>query len=106
VKFNRENNDHSQMKEKTENNDKYDVEEEETDGTSNGLSNQLLNGSAAHPSSLGLRFFRLRLLELLQSMFTLEPIHFADAFHHPRYRLLRRFSDGEITFTEKCKRSM
>lgn len=49
---------------------------------------------------LGIRFFRLRLLELLEKMFFLEPIHFAAAFLHPRYRHLRKCSDSQIN---SCK---
>ncbi|CAF3139609.1 unnamed protein product [Rotaria sp. Silwood2] len=55
--------------------DEYDFESEESDG---------------------IRFFRLRLLELLESMFVLEPIHFAAAFLHPRYRYLRKCSNTQI----------
>lgn len=60
------------------------------------LSDDLANVNVAYLSSLGLRFFRLRLLKLLQSMFVWEPIHFAATFLHPRYRFLRRCSDGKI----------
>lgn len=52
--------------------------------------------SVVYISCLGMRFFRIRLLELLESMFKLEPIHFAAAFLHPRYRFLRRCSNSEI----------
>ncbi|CAF4477081.1 unnamed protein product, partial [Rotaria socialis] len=48
----------------------------------------------------GIRFFRLRLVELLESMFTLEPIHFAATFLHPRYRYLRKCTSAEIN---SCK---
>ena len=48
-----------------------------------------------------MRFFRIRLLELLESMFVLEPIHFAATFLHPRYRYLRKCSHDEIN---SCKR--
>jgi hypothetical protein len=44
----------------------------------------------------GIRFFRHRLIELLESMFVLEPIHFAATFLHPRYRFLRKCSHAEI----------
>ena len=49
---------------------------------------------------LGIRFFRFRLLELLDSMFILEPIHFAATFFHSRYRHLRNCSNAEI---KSCK---
>jgi hypothetical protein len=44
----------------------------------------------------GIRFFRLRLLELIECMFVLEPIHFAATFLHPRYRYLRKCSNAQI----------
>ncbi|CAF5182972.1 unnamed protein product [Rotaria magnacalcarata] len=59
--------------------DEFDLESEESDG---------------------IRFFRFRLLELLDSMFVLEPIHFAAAFLHPRYRHLRKCSTAQIN---SCK---
>ncbi|CAF3903808.1 unnamed protein product [Rotaria sp. Silwood1] len=43
-----------------------------------------------------IRFFRLRLLELLESIFVLESIHFAATFLHPRYRYLRKCSNAQI----------
>ena len=49
---------------------------------------------------LGIRFFRFRLLELLDSMFILEPIHFVATFFHSRYRHLRNCSNAEI---KSCK---
>jgi hypothetical protein len=48
----------------------------------------------------GIRFFRLRMLELLESMFVLEPIHFVATFLHPRYRYLRKCSNAQIN---SCK---
>ena len=48
----------------------------------------------------GIRFFRLRLLELLEFMVILEPIHFAAAFLHPRYRYLRGCSQAQVS---SCK---
>lgn len=47
-----------------------------------------------------MKFFRLRLLELLETMFVLEPIHFVAAFLHPRYRYLRRCTNAQIS---SCK---
>ncbi|CAF4549315.1 unnamed protein product, partial [Rotaria sp. Silwood2] len=75
IKFNKEH-DLVSIKSDNENcDDEYDFESEESDG---------------------IRFFRLRLLELLESMFVLEPIHFAAAFLHPRYRYLRKCSNTQI----------
>ena len=45
---------------------------------------------------LGIRFYRFRLLELLDSMFILEPIHFVATFLHSGYRHLRNCSNAEI----------
>ena len=44
----------------------------------------------------GMRFYRLRLYQLLNSMFTLEPIHLAATLLHPRYRLLKKCSLREV----------
>ncbi|CAF1553129.1 unnamed protein product [Adineta ricciae] len=38
----------------------------------------------------GLRFFRLRLLHLIEEMFSLEPIHYASNMLHPKYRHLKK----------------
>lgn len=46
--------------------------------------------------STGIRFFRLRIYQLLHSMFTLEPIHLAATLLHPRYRLLKKCSLYEV----------
>ena len=51
-------------------------------------------------SFLGIRFFRFQLLELLDSMFILEPTHFVATFLHSRYRHLRNCSNAEI---KSCK---
>ncbi len=48
----------------------------------------------------GVRFFRVRLLELLECMFVLQPIHFAATFLHPRYRYLRKCSNAQVN---SCK---
>ncbi|CAF1093959.1 unnamed protein product [Adineta ricciae] len=81
VVFNRENDNCNDVLKKRQDNgdDEYDIESEEPDG---------------------IRFFRLRLLELLESMFILEPIHFAATFLHPRYRYLRKCSTIQI---DSCK---
>ncbi|CAF1450309.1 unnamed protein product [Adineta ricciae] len=81
VLFNRENDDCNDVLKKRKDNgdDEYDIEVEEPDG---------------------IRFFRLRLLELLESMFILEPIHFAATFLHPRYRYLRKCSTAQV---DSCK---
>ncbi|CAF1258776.1 unnamed protein product [Rotaria magnacalcarata] len=79
VKFNKE---HETMPIHIDNetdDDEFDLESEESDG---------------------IRVFRFRLLELLDSMFVLEPIHFAAAFLHPRYRHLRKCSTAQIN---SCK---
>ena len=43
-----------------------------------------------------MRFFRLRIYQLLHSMFTLEPIHLAATLLHSKYRLLRKCSFYEV----------
>ncbi|CAF4290367.1 unnamed protein product [Rotaria sp. Silwood2] len=47
----------------------------------------------------GMHFFRLRLYQLLHSIFTLKPIHLAATLLHPRYRLLKKCSLNEV---RKC----
>ncbi|CAF3625513.1 unnamed protein product [Rotaria socialis] len=79
IKFHKEHNETSTEKENESDDDQYDLESRESDG---------------------IRFFRLRLVELLESMFTLEPIHFAATFLHPRYRYLRKCTSAEIN---SCK---
>ncbi|CAF3595883.1 unnamed protein product, partial [Rotaria socialis] len=79
TRFHKEHNETSTEKENESDDDQYDLESRESDG---------------------IRFFRLRLVELLESMFTLEPIHFAATFLHPRYRYLRKCTSAEIN---SCK---
>lgn len=44
----------------------------------------------------GIQFFRSRIYQLLNTMFTLEPIHLAATLLHPRYRLLKKCSSNEV----------
>ncbi|CAF4892399.1 unnamed protein product [Rotaria sp. Silwood1] len=46
--------------------------------------------------SEGVRFFRIRLYQLLNTMFVLEPIHLAATLLHPRYKLLKKCSSYEV----------
>ena len=43
-----------------------------------------------------MNFFRIRLYQLLHSMFSLEPIHLAATLLHPRYRYLKKCSLYEV----------
>ncbi len=43
-----------------------------------------------------IRFFRLRIYQLLHSMFTLQLIHLTATLLHPRYRLLKKCSLYEV----------
>ncbi|CAF1502955.1 unnamed protein product [Adineta ricciae] len=81
IDFNKENDAHDNVSatKKESDDDQDDTEAEQSDG---------------------IRFFRLRLLELLKNMFVLEPIHYVAAFLHPRYRYLHRCSNDQIN---SCK---
>ena len=45
---------------------------------------------------LGICSFRVRLYQLLNTMFVLEPIHLADTLLHPWYKLLKKCSSYEV----------
>ncbi|CAF4194750.1 unnamed protein product [Rotaria magnacalcarata] len=57
-----------------------------------------LNKEIQSEGDISMKFFRLRLLELLETMFVLEPIDFVAAFLHPSYvrRQLKEINEREL----------
>ncbi|CAF0849633.1 unnamed protein product [Rotaria sordida] len=52
----------------------------------------------------GIKFFRLRLLSLLNSMFDIDIRHYASVFLHPKYHTLKYCTKEEIRLTHKFVR--